>query len=161
MINALIASREWKSSAFLLAYDDWGGWYDHVKPPQVDRYGYGFRVPALLVSPYAKRGSVDHTALDFTSILRFIEDNWGLKPLSTRDARANSIASGLDFAKPPRAPEFTARTRGTSKEFRVKRGVIYTLYFGALVFPVLLAGWALRRGRGNASSALTIGKEKG
>ena len=89
------AQPEWKSSAFLLAYDDWGGWYDHVKPPQVDRHGYGFRVPALLVSPYAKRGVVDNTTLDFTSILRFIEDNWDLKPLATRDATREQHRLGL------------------------------------------------------------------
>ena len=57
-------------------YDDWGGWYDHVKPPEVDKYGYGFRAPALLVSPYAKKGEVNHTTIDFTSQLKFIENNW-------------------------------------------------------------------------------------
>ena len=160
MINALIASHEWKSSAFLLAYDDWGGWYDHVKPPQVDRYGYGFRVPALLVSPYAKRGFVDHTTLDFTSILRFIEDNWGLKPVSTRDAHAKSIASAFDFTRPPRAPEFTARTRSTSKELHVKRGRIYVLYLGALALPVIAAGWVLWRNRGRPSEPLAVGREE-
>ena len=67
----------------MLTYDSWGGWYDHVPPPVVDRYGYGFRVPALLVSPYAKRGTIDHATLDFTSILRFIEDNWRLAPLAS------------------------------------------------------------------------------
>jgi phospholipase C len=149
MINALVASREWKSSAFLLAYDDWGGWYDHVKPPQVDRYGYGFRVPAILVSPYAKRGAVDHSTLDFTSILRFIEDNWSLKPLSTRDAHAKSIASGFDFSKPPRPAAFTSRTRGVPSEFRVKRNVIYALYFGVLLIPIGFSARALRSGRRN------------
>jgi phospholipase C len=161
MINALIASREWKNSAFLLAYDDWGGWYDHVKPPQVDRYGYGFRVPAILVSPYAKRGVIDHTTLDFTSILRFIEDNWRLKPLGARDARANSIASGLDFSKPPRAPEFTSRTRGVSAEFRVKRAVIYAFYFGVLALPLGLCGWArLSRRRRRPGLGLPFGEER-
>lgn len=159
MINALIASREWKSSAFLLAYDDWGGWYDHVKPPQVDRHGYGFRVPALLVSPYAKRGVVDNTTLDFTSILRFIEDNWDLKPLSTRDARANSIASGFDFSKAPRPAEFTSRTRGTPKEFSVKRDLIYVLYFGAIGLPIVLVGWAIWRSRGRPHDPLAAGEE--
>ena len=160
MINALVASREWKSSAFLLAYDDWGGWYDHVKPPQVDRHGYGFRVPALLVSPYAKRGVVDTTTLDFTSILRFIEDNWDLKPLSTRDARANSIASGFDFSKAPRPAEFTSRTRGTPKEFSVKRDLIYVLYFGAIGLPIVLVGWAIWRSRGRRHEPLAVGEEK-
>ena len=102
LINSLIESPEWKSSAFLLSYDEWGGWYDHVKPPQIDKYGYGFRVPALLVSPYAKRGFIDSTQLDYTSILHFIEQNWNLKPLTSRDAHAHTIAAGLDFQQVPR-----------------------------------------------------------
>ena len=57
LVNALMRSPSWDSSAFMWTYDDWGGWYDHVKPPQVDEYGYGFRVPALLVSPYARRAT--------------------------------------------------------------------------------------------------------
>lgn len=160
LINALIASPEWKSSAFLLAYDDWGGWYDHVKPPQVDRYGYGFRVPAILVSPYAKRGFIDHRTMDFTSILRFIEDNWGLRPLASRDARANSIASGFDFSKPPRPPEFTARTRGPLTETHVRRGVIYLLYLGVLVIPLGLAAWAIGRARRSQTAPLAPGEEQ-
>ena len=147
LINSLIASREWRSSAFLLSYDDWGGWYDHVKPPQVDKYGYGFRVPALLVSPYAKRGFIDNTQLDFTSILRFIENNWGLRPLTARDAHANSIATGFDFKQAPRAAIFTASTRGSTLEANVRRPVIYFLYGGALAVPVLLIAFALVTGR--------------
>ena len=104
-------SPEWSSTAFVLTYDSWGGWYDHVRPPTVDRYGYGFRVPALLVSPYARHGAIDHTTLDFTSILRFIEDNWHLAPLAQRDASANSIASAFDFSAPPRAAEIVPTSR--------------------------------------------------
>ena len=96
-------------------YDDWGGWYDHVKPPQVDQYGYGFRVPSLLVSPYARKGYIEKTTLDFTSILRFIEDNWELNPSLTRDAHANSIASGFDFGKAPRQADSSRRTAATPK----------------------------------------------
>jgi phospholipase C len=150
LINALVASPEWRSSAFLLAYDDWGGWYDHVKPPRVDKYGYGLRVPAILVSPYARRGFVDHTTLDFTSILKFIEQNWGLAPLAKRDARAQSIASGFDFSQPPRAAAFTSPTRGPALDARVRRPIIYALYLGALTLAVLLIVWAAlpRAGRG-------------
>ena len=99
LLNALASSSSWKDSAFTWTYDDWGGWYDHVKPPQVDRYGYGFRAPALLVSAYARRGHVDHTQLDFTSILKFIEENWNLKPLAARDAAANSLHQVLYTAR--------------------------------------------------------------
>ncbi len=111
IVNELMRSPEWSSTAFVLTYDSWGGWYDHVAPPAVDRYGYGFRVPALLVSPYAKRGSIDHATLDFTSILRFIEDNWSLAPLARRDADASSIASAFDFAAAPRGAAFVSADR--------------------------------------------------
>ena len=103
LIQELMRSSAWSSSAFLLSYDDWGGWYDHVAPPQVDQYGYGLRVPALLISPYAKQGYIDSTTLDFTSILKFIEENWGLEPLAERDAKANNFLSAFDF-KQPAAP---------------------------------------------------------
>ncbi len=106
LIQALMRSSYWHQSAFMVTYDDWGGWYDHVPPPQVDEYGYGFRVPAFLVSPYAKRGFIDSTTYDFTSILKFIEENWDLEPLATRDAAATSIINAFDFESPPRAPVF-------------------------------------------------------
>jgi phospholipase C len=156
LINSLIESPEWKSSAFLLSYDEWGGWYDHVKPPQVDQYGYGFRVPALLVSPYAKRGFIDSTQLDYTSILRFIEQNWNVKPLASRDAHANTIASGFDFQQAPRPGVLTASTRrSTPLETNVRRPVIYGLYGGALCIPILLIGFALLTGRRRRDSAPT------
>ncbi len=153
LINSLIASPEWKSSAFLLAYDDWGGWYDHVKPPQVDKYGYGFRVPALLVSPYAKRAVV-HTQLDFTSILRFIEDNWQLRPLTSRDATANSIATGFDFSQSPRPAQFTSSIRGQALEAHVRRSVIYLLYSLAFLVPLGLIALAILAGRDGVLSRL-------
>jgi phospholipase C len=68
--------REWKSTAIFLAWDDWGGFYDHVRPPRVDSSGYGLRVPSLVISPYAKRGFVDHQTLSFDAYLKFIEDDF-------------------------------------------------------------------------------------
>jgi phospholipase C len=159
LINALQQSSHWKSSAFMWTYDDWGGWYDHVKPPRVDAFGYGFRVPALLVSPYAKRGYVDSTTLDFTSMLRFIEDNWGLEPLSTRDARSKSIVSGFDFSQEPRAPEILGTSFGRTEPQAGRRWVVYVAYAFALAVPALLfvAGHYLalktRRRRAAAASA--------
>jgi phospholipase C len=144
LINGLMRSDEWKSSAFLLSYDDWGGWYDHVKPPRVDKYGYGFRVPAILVSPYARAGFVDNTQLDFSSILRFIEDNWSLKPLTHRDATAKSIASGFDFNAPARPASFVSAHRGPAEEEAgVSRSRVYLLYLGALGLPILIVATAL------------------
>ena len=127
-MSGLIESQYWKSSAFIWTYDDWGGWYDHVKPPRVDKLGYGFRVPALLVSPYARRGHIDHTTLDFTSVLKFIEDNWNLKPLASRDANANSIAGAFDFSQTPRSPAIVAAVRGVKPPPTPKRSIIYPAY---------------------------------
>jgi phospholipase C len=74
VINAVMRSPDWRSSAIFLAWDDWGGFYDHVAPPSVDRNGYGLRVPALVISPYARRGFIDHQTLSFDAYAKFIED---------------------------------------------------------------------------------------
>jgi phospholipase C len=74
VINQLMASPNWNSTAIFLAWDDWGGFYDHVQPPQVDLNGYGLRVPGLVISPYAKRGFIDHQTLSFDAYVKFIED---------------------------------------------------------------------------------------
>jgi phospholipase C len=101
IINALMASEYWNSTAVFLTWDDYGGWYDHVSPPQVDQFGYGFRVPCLVISPYAKTGVVDHTKADFTSILKFIETVHSLPPLTSRDASANDLMEAFDFSQAP------------------------------------------------------------
>ena len=69
-------SPEWNSTAIFLAWDDWGGFYDHVAPPRVDENGYGLRVPGLVISPYAKRGYIDHQVLSFDAYVKFIEDDF-------------------------------------------------------------------------------------
>jgi phospholipase C len=143
-------SSSWDSSAFLLAYDDWGGWYDHVSPPQVDPDGYGFRVPAILVSPYAQRGEIDSTTFDFTSILRFIEDNYGLPPLSQRDAHANSLASAFDFSQAPRAPEIVPFVRASGEPVaRSPRTVLLLVYGVGMAIGVMavVLGFMRRRPR--------------
>ena len=89
-INTVMSSPYWNSTAIFLTWDDWGGFYDHVPPPQVDGYGYGFRVPCLIISPYAKQGFIDNTQSDFTSILKFIETIFQLPSLATRDANASN-----------------------------------------------------------------------
>ncbi len=76
LVNAVMRSRDWNSSAIFLAWDDWGGFYDNVAPPAVDGQGYGLRVPALVISPYAKRGYIDHQTLSFDAYLKFIEDDF-------------------------------------------------------------------------------------
>jgi phospholipase C len=76
VINAIMKGPDWKSTAIFLAWDDWGGFYDHVVPPTVDGQGYGLRVPGLVISPYAKRGYIDHQTLSFDAYLKFIEDDF-------------------------------------------------------------------------------------
>jgi phospholipase C len=131
-------------------YDESGGWYDHVRPPRVDEFGYGFRVPALLVSPYARRGHVEHTTLDFTSILKFVEENWGVRPLARRDAEARSIAGAFDFGADPQAPAFLSAVRGAEPVQGPRRAVVYLAYGLAAGLTALLVVAALvaeRRGR--------------
>jgi phospholipase C len=76
VVNAIMRSPDWSSTAIFLAWDDWGGFYDHVKPPTVDAQGYGLRVPAIVISPYAKRGYIDHQVLSSDAYLKFIEDDF-------------------------------------------------------------------------------------
>ncbi|MGA2663867.1 MAG: alkaline phosphatase family protein [Nitrososphaerales archaeon] len=102
IVNALGNGSYWSSVAIFVTWDCFGGFFDHVPPPQVDQYGYGFRVPCLVISPYAKEGFVDGTVNDHTSILKFVETRFGLSPLSTRDAAANGMSEAFDFTKPPR-----------------------------------------------------------
>lgn len=142
LMNALIRSSSWKSSAFMWTYDGWGGWYDHVRPPQVDSYGYGFRTPALLVSPYARRGFVDHGRFDFTSILKFIESNWGVRPLASRDRKARTFSGAFDFAASPRDAAFVATERSVAKKPGAKAYVIYLVYGAAVGVTALVMAWA-------------------
>lgn len=104
LVTQLMESRYWASSALLWSYDGSGGWFDHVRPPRVGSGTLGFRVPALLVSAYARKGQVNHTVLDYASALKFIERNWRITPLTARDARARGLASAFNFAARPRAP---------------------------------------------------------
>ena len=104
LINAVMTSNYWDSTAIFLAWDDYGGWYDHVPPRQVDAFGYGFRVPSMIISPYAKRGFIDHTLSDFTSFLKFVEVLHSLPPLTGRDSAANDLMEAFDFAQAPRSP---------------------------------------------------------
>jgi phospholipase C len=138
MVTALMQSDAWESSAFMVSYDDWGGWYDHVPPPSVDEFGYGFRVPAMLISPYARQGFVDSTVLDHTSILKFIEDNWSLEPLAARDANANSIVGAFNFEQLPREPAIISMSRTPMAVPVVPdRGIIYIVYVSGTLFAVL------------------------
>ncbi|MBV8148137.1 MAG: hypothetical protein JO092_03505 [Candidatus Eremiobacteraeota bacterium] len=113
VVNAVGRSKYWNSTAVIVLWDDWGGFYDHVKPPQLDYQGLGFRVPGIVISPYARAHTVVHAQYEFGSILKCIEDIWGLPRLSVVwDTRPNTLCpppgSSLDstspfnFAAPPR-----------------------------------------------------------
>jgi len=102
VVDAIMHSPMWKDTAIFITWDDWGGFYDHVAPPQVDGFGFGIRVPLLVISPYAKSGYIDNQLGEFSSMLRFVEDNWGLSQLTHRDREAANLASDFDFDQPPR-----------------------------------------------------------
>jgi phospholipase C len=147
LLNGLMESDSWQNSAFMWSYDDWGGWYDHVPPPDVGEFGYGFRAPALLVSPYAKQGYIDHTQLDFTSMLKFIQENWGIAPLANRDAKANNFLDAFDFTKGPREAGIIEATRPVPPPPPPRRYVIYAAYVVAIVVPAFIIGGAIITGR--------------
>ncbi len=119
LVNAVMRSRDWRSTAIFLVWDDWGGFYDHVDPPRVDGNGYGLRVPGIVISPYAKRGYVDHQILSFDAYAKFIEDDFlGGRRLDPRtdgrpdrrpDVRESlpilgNLANDFDFRQTPRPP---------------------------------------------------------
>jgi phospholipase C len=104
IVNTIGASKFWDSTAIFIQWDDWGGFYDHVAPPFEDYDGNGFRVPLLVISPYAKKGHVSHVQYETASVLRFAEDLYGLGQLSAADTRATSPAGDcFDFSQSPRA----------------------------------------------------------
>jgi hypothetical protein len=112
-------SRDWGSTAIFLAWDDWGGLYDHVTPPQVDVNGFGLRVPALVISPYARRGFIDHQTASLDAYAKFIEDDFlhgsrldpktDGRPDSRTDVReampqVGNLQVDFDFRQKPRPP---------------------------------------------------------
>ena len=102
VVNALIESDGWEHTALFLTWDEWGGLYDHVPPPVVDDIGLGFRVPMLVVSPYARKGYIDDAEGEFSTPLKFVEDNWGLDYLSPRIERTHNFEHVFDFSRDPR-----------------------------------------------------------
>jgi phospholipase C len=97
LINAVRNGPHWKDVVIIVTYDENGGFWDHVAPPKVDRWGPGARVPTVIISPFARAGFVDHTVYDTTSILAFIEHRWGLLPLGARDGAAADLRNAFDF----------------------------------------------------------------
>ena len=107
VVNAVGESPYWQSTAIVVLWDDWGGWYDHVTPPQLDFVGLGIRVPCIIISPYAKAGYVAHTPYEFGSVLKFVEEAFDLPYLGARadgytDERAAALTGAFDFKQKPR-----------------------------------------------------------
>jgi len=114
LVNAAMQSPDWEHTAIFISWDDWGGFYDHVPPPQVDQYGLGFRVPGLVISPYARRGYIDHKTASFESWLRIVEERYGVKSLTARDSKAYDMIDAFDFSQTPRGPlVLSATTQGS------------------------------------------------
>lgn len=110
VLNAAMASPQWPEMALFLVWDDWGGFFDHVTPPAVENwedgtlFRYGYRVPCLVISPYARAGYVSHTLYSLVSFLRFAETVFELDPLTARDAAANDMLDCFDFDQTPLVP---------------------------------------------------------
>ena len=110
VLNAVMNGPQWPSTALFLIWDEWGGFYDHVEPPVVERwengkpYRYGHRAPCIVISPYARSGYISHTFYSHVSLLRFAETIFDLEPLTERDARAHDMLDCFDFDQPPLPP---------------------------------------------------------
>ncbi len=131
IVNAVGESSYWNSSAIVVIWDDWGGFYDNAVPPfQDDQGGLGFRVPAIIVSPYAVKGNsslggyVSHTQYEYGSILRYIEDNFSLGRLGTTDKRATSIGNVFNYNQPARP--FSAIPSDYSPEYFVNHSEAFS-----------------------------------
>jgi phospholipase C len=102
VLDAIGNSPEWGRCAIFITWDDYGGFFDHVPPPQLDAFGLGFRVPCLVIGPFARKNVVDHTVLELSSIVRFCEEIYGLPTMTARDAAADDFMGAFDFEQPPR-----------------------------------------------------------
>ena len=104
VVDSIMKSPEWNSTAIVLTWDDYGGFYDHVPPPPIDKYGLGFRMPAIIISPFAKPGFIDHSKYQFESMLKFIEWRFNIPSLTNRDRNANNLLNAFDFNQKPQPP---------------------------------------------------------
>jgi len=141
-INAIMQgpTDQWNSTVIFVAWDEFGGFYDHVPPPSIDRFGLGLRVPMIIISPYAIPGHVSHTTYEFSSVLKFIEENFGLPPLTQRDAQANDMMDSFDFQQNPLPPLYLSpRACPVTSATNV--------YFGNVVvnqsrtLPIVITNW--------------------
>lgn len=153
VVNGLIASPAWPRAAFILSYGSGGGWYDHVPPPVVHGVRLGVRVPTVLLSPYARAGSVVHQRYDAASVLRLIEQNWGVAPLGRRDRTAASLLPVFRFARAGARPALVAVADTRPPVAQPDRRVLYTGYLVALAGALGCVALVVRRGRSPGGSS--------
>jgi acid phosphatase len=99
LVSAVQNSPYWSDSAIIITYDEHGGRWDHVAPPLIDRWGPGTRVPTIVISPFARKGFVDHTQYDTSAILKLIEERWNVQPVAERDANSGDLLTAFDFSQ--------------------------------------------------------------
>ena len=161
LVNTVMQSSYWNSTAIVLTWDDWGGFYDNVAPPQVDEFGLGFRVPTLVISPWVKPHFIDNTQYEFASMLKLAETVFNLPALGTRDANTNDMMSMFDFTQAPlptliepanffqASPVSTTTTTTTSSQASSTSGIpeFPALSVGALasVVAVVVVAYAILR----------------
>jgi phospholipase C len=121
VVNAIGQSPYWTNTAIFVTWDDWGGWFDHVKPQVYNSYELGFRVPLVVISAYTAEGYVSHKQHEFGSILKFTEENFGLPSLGTTDERADNLADFFHFNRPPRS--FTPIQSSLSPRYFLKQPI--------------------------------------
>jgi phospholipase C len=162
---------DWNSTAIFLAWDDWGGFYDHVVPPKVDANGYGLRVPGLVISPYARKGYIDHQTLSFDAYNKFIEDDFlgGQRLDPNTDGRPDprptvrenvpilgDLAADFDFNQKPRPPRLLPvrpKTTLTGAPVKSKRDPTQVLLFAFIFVAALLLIGVVFFGRRRRSHA--------
>jgi phospholipase C len=153
LVYSLMKSHYWNNSAVIIAHNEAGGWFDHVKPPTNNNTNElaGFRVPALIISPYAKKGYIDNNTYDISSVLKFIESSFGINVLSERNNKSNNIIEAFDFTKPPREPlylEEVSRDRIITESNDVNG--VNTVYVFSLLLPMAVTVfWYYRKRRIN------------
>ena len=150
LVNAVMMGPQWATTAIFISWDDWGGFYDHVPPPKIDYYGFGLRVPGLVVSPYSRWGYVDPRTYSFESWLRIVEERFGVVPMTERDSTASDMLDAFDFTQAPRSPVLLAPTLQGShypdESFRVQRHLA-RLGPAPIVGPLHTAGTEIRDGQ--------------
>jgi len=142
-INAVMQGPDWKSTAIFIMWDDFGGFYDHVPPPPPeDQYGLGERVPFIIISPYAKPGYISSTQYEAASVLKFVEERFGLPPLTARDANANDTTDAFDFTQLPLPPlVLQPRTCPVSAASTVDFGRWHPVGVTSGAYTLVLSNW--------------------